>query len=684
MKKSLATWLISGLALVLVVAVAILVILETRGNRRPELYRNLDGHLYSVNTQVRTPGEDGLFRARFVFNGETVEYTVADPNLMSYIDSMEVMGLTVSKDGQVTDAFPADTLVTELCANYYIKTVTPNEIVVNSSLAMNGKEKVIRWDQEALLCDVSRSTSVAVLPAALQPMDGISVYADEKGNVTHIFVTFHPTDSEVYWRTQRSYSTTKKETSRIPDEDGVYTIDFYCEGDIVELKCKDKALVTNIDAESSNPHFAFAFDREGYIVEIVNSALGLRGLLACEGYDVTEITDTAVTAKKLISSKGEVWTGEISKSCKIYDISPAAEAEDRMGQEVESLRPGDRVTLWTDTCNRACQIYITNRLVDSPAYYNVTRKYDSEKKETSRTPDANGLYSVELLKAGDTEPQVFVTDNKALVTAIDAKTSRCVGIAATEKGVLTAVYPAECLFGHSIWASGSVASSITGPVVTKITYGKPTSGANAVMTPDCVVYNMSTTGQYGAQTQLKVGDYFYAFRQPTGELVHIYVVRRCLGPETLYFNLDRQYDAANKKSARTPDENGIFRFTLAHEGRQVTLETDSQELADQLDTFSPGAVSLIVEGNKIQEVNDPKYACGGNMIANNFTYQGVGEDGLHVAVNGENKESVFKLAKDCVIYDIRSGGIVVSSLPVGAKLTGYTDRNGEVRVMFIR
>jgi regulator of sigma E protease len=106
---------------------------------------------------------------------------------------------------------------------------------------------------------------------------------------------------------------------------------------------------------------------------------------------------------------------------------------------------------------------------------------------------------------------------------------------------------------------------------------------------------------------------------------------------------------------------------------------------DSFESFSTvNGPSGFREGDKILEVNDPKYACGGNQVSHNFTYQGIGEDGRHVAVDSEGKESVFTLAEDCVIYDIRNGGIRVSALQAGNKLTGYTDRNGKVRVMFIR
>ena len=108
-----------------------------------------------------------------------------------------------------------------------------------------------------------------------------------------MYVLSHPEESAIYWRVSRSYSSSKKQTTRQPDENGLFAIDFYCDGEIVTLQCKDQALVTAIDAEgTANPHFGFTFDDDGHISGIVKSALGIRGLLACESYDITEMGDT--------------------------------------------------------------------------------------------------------------------------------------------------------------------------------------------------------------------------------------------------------------------------------------------------------------------------------------------------------------------------------------------------------
>ena len=479
------------------------------------------------------------------------------------------------------------------------------------------------------------------------------------------------------------YSSKELSTTRVPDENGVYTLDCYSNGKLHSLKCKDKELVSAIDAAAGDGlHFGFTLDTKGYITAYHNSALSLRGLMVCDEYDVVSITeDGTITANKMLSSKGETWTGTLAANCDLYDISPTAKAENRLAQSVPDLQVGDRITLWTNTENQGIQAYITNRLTEHPAYFNVTRKYDSETQKTTRKPDAEGYYTVTLLKAGDTETVDYKTTDKELMTTLDKEASRCIGILADENNVIQAVYPPQSLFGQTAWSSGGVVSNVAGYVVTRQTYGKPSTAANGVMMPDCKVYNVSTTGAYGEETKLQKGDYIYAFRQPSGELVQIFVVRRCLGVESLYFNVGRQYDAQTKGTLREPDSNGYYTFTMSNMGKTVKLRTDSKEMADQLDTFSPGAVSLIVDGDKIVEINDPKYACGGIQVANGYIYQGKNAKGKHVAVAEDGTEATFTMSEECNVYNIRSG---VTTLKEGDKITVYTDIDGYARVIFVR
>ena len=677
-RKKGTLWLILTAAVLIVAAVVCLLVFG--GSRGPALYRNLDGHLYSVNTQSRQPGEDGLYHLRFACDGEVVELTADSEEMVLKIDAMPVLGLTVDKNGAITQVIEPATFATTLFEDYYLKMVDGSDIHANSSLAMNGAPVSATVGKDTKFYDVSDHNVTEITAADLKPLDALSAYADLDGNVLCVYVLSHPEESAIYWRVSRSYSASKKETTRQPDENGLYAIDFYCDGEVVTLQCKDKALVTAIDAESaSNPHFGFRFDAEGHISGILKSAFGIRGLLACESYDITELGDT-VTATELLNNKGLTWTGTVHPQCQVFDISDVAEAEGHMGQQVEGLQLGDRVTVWTDTQNRAIRVYVLSRLVDSPAYFNVSRKYDSKTKQTSRQPDGEGWYAVSLLKEGDTEAQVYKTRDQDLMTYLDSYSSRCLGIVADENNVLQQVYHATCLFGESAWSSGGVVASTAGSIVIRMTYGNTKTTYNGVMMPDCKIYNVSTVGDYGAETTLRVGDYIYAFRQPSGELVHIYVTRRCIGPDTMYYNPDPQYDKQTGKTTRQPDDEGWYHYQLSYQGQTVAMKVGSEELASKLDSYA--AVSLETTVDIIEDVHAPNYACGGSEVVKGYTYTGLNEKGKHTATQGETV-TAFALAADCVIYDITKGGKQVQTLPEGATIVVYTNRAGEAQIVYI-
>lgn len=652
----------------------------------PELYYNLDYTTYSLEKNDRPKDDSGLYRLRFACGGEVLELTCKDEKLVRYIDSMPVLSLETDDAGAITSAHSPDTYYTELCSQAFVRNLDGDQLNLNSSLAMSGIQHNIKLTENTQIFNVTNGTVTTLAATDLSHLDRVTIYGDASDTASYVFVDFQFMQSRLYWRTERCYDSKAHETTRIPDENGVYSLDFYCNGNTETLRCKDKALVNAIDAaDSDNPYFGFTFDSENYINGIQNAAASIQGVLACVAHDVTELSGNSVKAVNLLSGKNETWTGTLAEDCRVYDVSKAAYADDRMGQAVDGIQLGDRVTVFTDTQNRAIQIYVTNRLVDVPIYFSTSRKYSSSTGETTREPDAEGWYTVSLIKEGDNKAETYKTRDKDLMTYLDSAGSRCLGIVADENNVLQRVYHPECLFGRSSWSNNGVVADTAGYIVTRMIYGNAKNVTYAVMMPDCKIYNVSTTGQYGAETKLQKGDYIYAFRQPTGELVHIYVVRRCLGTDTLYYNLSPRYDSETKETTRTPDAQGFYSFTLAHNGQRVTLKTDNKDLATALDSQSSGAASLLVEDGIILEVNAPNYACGGSQVSHGDKYVGLNQKGRHVTVNSDGKETNFAMASDCAIYSVKGGSVkTLDTIPTDAVITVYTNQNGEAQVIFVR
>jgi hypothetical protein len=270
-------------------------------------------------------------------------------------------------------------------------------------------------------------------------------------------------------------------------------------------------------------HFGFAFDAEGYATKILLSNIASLSLLQCENYDIQEINeDGSYLAMEMLKPTGKTGRGVITDKCAIYDLSAVAKAEGAKNRKVDMVKKHDRVCIWTDTVGNPVLIYILDRRADSPAYYNPDPRYDTAAKSTTRTPDAEGRYAIELLKAGDTQLQTYYTKDIKLINEIDKSSDLCVGLKLGEGNVIEAVYDLESVFGNTYFCRGYTVTNITGATVAF----KKGSTKYGVLAEDCKVWNVSDTGTFGEETTLQLGDYVYAARQPSTEIINIYVLKR--------------------------------------------------------------------------------------------------------------------------------------------------------------
>ena len=664
---------------------------------RPELYWNVDRAIYTQDgtTSTREPGEDGAYKIRFAYNGTLVEKSVADKKLVNYIDTLDALGLVFDDNGNVVDAVAPKTIAKEIAKNAFVKTVSGDTIESNTSVAMNGMTIMVKVVGEAEVYDVTPEAEApgqVMNVGALKPMDTLTVYGDEEGNVTHVFVTGHSRESKVYWRADQFYNSTEKSTTREPDENGVYTVPFFCEGEVVELKFKDKALVTKIDSISRwKCHFGLTFDEEGYVVEQFVSSLGIAGLIVADCWDVVDIQGDYVYLQRLTTNDGSTWEGTIPAGTIIYEAGVKAKQEGEGGRQIDSLQMGDRVTVWTDTTGNVILVYVSERLVDCPAFWLPTRKYNSTTKETTREVGASGYYEVELLKEGSNKKEIFYVKDKATMSYIDSQTTKIIAAELESGNVIKYAYNAETLTGYTTATRGGVVTKVTGSIVTKITYGKRDTESNLILAVDAKVYNASGYGTLGAETTIQPGDHIYAQRQPTGELKLVYITKRTIGGNKLYWNLEIKWDKTNKVSTREADAEGWYYFEMAHQGKQVTLKTQNPEIVEKIDKLSIGACGLDVKGDVITNVYDAGYPYGGNKVASGYKYQYRTSDGGYFCTyaSDANKTVEFKMASDCVIYNVSTvydefQGEKITSIPKNAMLTVFCDIYGEAKVVYVR
>ena len=666
---------------------------------RPQLYWNADRLTYTENSEsglsTREPGSDGVYRIRFAIDGEFVEYTATDKQLVNYIDSLEIMALTVDDAGQILDVQEPEEVSTVIGKRIYLQQLVDDRLVANSSLAMNGMRIDAILTEKTKIIDV---TAAAQTPGAIVgtdcflPMDTIGIYADSNDEVTHVFILEHTQESKIYWRAEQFYDSTLKQTTRVADENGLYSMEFYCEGELVTLQTRNRDIVNHVD---SRDRYAcakgFSFDDEGLIVGEVDPALGTRTVLGCERFDVVELTDDGyVNTEKLWNPDGSVFSCAIAPDCVIYDVSMVAEAEGRRGKPVESLQLGDRVTIWTNPNGEATIIYVACRTVDVDIYYFPTSKYDSTLKETTRTPNAAGYYEVELLKVGESANRTFKTKDKALMSYLDKQNARTVGLI-TDGDIIQRVYGSECLFGYTPLTRGGCVPSVNGSVFSRMTYGQRDNVRNSILSPDCKIYNVSEVGQYGAETTLQEGDRIYAHRKPTGEAIFIFVVQRKVGLDHLYWNVGRQYDSVKKETTRTPDADGWYIFNMIWQGKQVTLKTKSKALASKIDAQSTCAIGLDVSGDVIVNAYSALNTSGGSVTMSGYRVKEIRSDGTVVVwySSGDTyRERTFRIKTDGKIYNVSDAYVnrrgEQTSLRVGDMVLVVTDIYAEAEVVYVR
>lgn len=517
-------WLVLGLVAVIAVAVVIFVLPSGGKVDANKLYWNVD------RGADRKPSADGTYKILFTCNGEQIEVTVTDKKMVGYIDTMDVMNLTLDKKGVLAEVKQPKEVSTVFGETLYIQQITEDAITFNTDELMKGDKVTVKVTDQLKAFKVTgtgRTCGLQMDLKKLQPMSTVSVYGTlpaegEESVATHIFVSDHQEKGSVYWRTKKHYDSTNKTTIRVPDEDGVYTASFYCDGEVVDVKFKDKDLVTKIDSRTTSTcHFSFVFDNAGYVVEVVDSGKGSQSLLQCERYDITEIKDDgSYTAAEIIKYHGSrTVQGKIDENCRIYDVSSVAKAEKEVNRELDTLRVGDRLCIWTDPMGNPVLIYVTARRVDSPAYYNPDPQYDTVNKKTNRKPNEKGLYEIELLKAGETQLQTYYVSDVSMLNSIDTNADHCVGLKVSEGNIIEAVYDLESVFGQTNFCRGAKVTKVS---KTQITANKQ----KGTLAEDCRIWNVSGTGTFGEETELQVGDIIYAGRNPDSEIVNIYVISR--------------------------------------------------------------------------------------------------------------------------------------------------------------
>ena len=596
---------------------------------RADLYWNIDRALYSNATtgmSVREPEVDGTYKVTFAHEGEQKDYIIRDKRLVNYIDTADVMGLEFDENGQIVDAINVTNLATELAKNFYVLKVEGNVITLNGSPTFDGMAKTITCEELTKIYDLSgpRETKGEIVqPEDLQPLDTVLIYGNDMDQATHIGVMVRPPESAIYWRAEQHYSYVLDTlgTTREPDENGIYTVDMFSNGELVSLKFRNKEDVNNVDKVMANQcHFGLIFDEDGYVVGVQPSQNGIRGKVACNQYDVTSVDGRSFVATGVVDTNyiGYTYEGTVPEGVGVYDVSWRYSNKLR-GKDVGMVQVGDRITVWEDTLGNIVEIYIYIHKVPGPICYRMDNLIN-------RQPDAKGWYTFEMLIEG--KVKTVKTKNEEIARFLEGNAYVALDL---DGNVIKEAYDYTqvVMRGYTdMVKQGWSVANVAGQVVT-LENPQATSIAAKVASNDLKVYNISGVHQQiGAETELRVGDRGNFISDATGQLVYAVITSRMVDAD-VYFNLTVKYDNRNKCTTRVPDENGYYVFNMAHGGKQVTIKTKSKAVASAIDAIAHQVVALKPDKNGVvKEAFPGDYATGGVVrMGGDYTFEGYTEDG---------------------------------------------------------
>lgn len=431
--------------------------------------------------------------------------------------------------------------------------------------------------------------------------DTVHILTDANGDPIICFLVDRKRNVPLYWNVQKQYDSTKKVSTRAIGKDGYYHILLTANGERgKEFITDDKAIVDDID---SKYYMGIETEEDGKTIKAVYSYSSVAGIgnSTASWTDVTKLTKDEVTSFKDpnsgVSYAGQTYHIPLNENTKVYNVS----TNSGFVGEKTTLKVGDRIHVFTDYNGEGYIIFVVTRRLSLPVYWNVEKKYDSTKKQTTRTPDEDGYYHI-LLTTGGKEPEEFITNNKTLVDDIDSRYYMGAQIASDGKTILKVVFPTQVNGFGSSTASWTDVTSVTSSQV--VSYKDPNSGVSYAgetyrlkLNSKTEVYNVSGTGDFvGQKTELSVGDRIHVFTTTDGVTCKlVYVVGRRDAAD-IYFMQDRKYNSTTKETTRTPDEDGYYHVFATTNGEEpVELVTNDKSIMNFMDSLATRMVGLLLE-----------------------------------------------------------------------------------------
>ena len=456
---------------------------------------------------------------------------------------------------------------------------------------------------------------------------------------------------------------------------GIYYITFGCNGEKVELPCADKLLVDRIDMLEV---MGLELDENGYIVGVKTPAQCGYTQFSGSLY-VTGVEGNTIHTNNSATGRGLSVDLTVTDKTQIYDVTGGQ----LMGYVSCQPEKDDELVVVKDRNGDVSHIFVKPLSELGDVYWNIDRQYDSTTQMTTRTPDALGYYTYELLLDG----QLVTLKTRDMKVANDIDKSLAMGLEFDEEGLITKKVSSKVRTGGGVVGSYYDVMAIEGNMVTvERTYSTNIGKVvEFTMRADCKVYDVSDSATVpGERTELRLGDRVQTLTDDRGMACLIFVVaNRPLEGAKIGWNIDRKWDSTNKVSTRKMSKDGLYHIEMAIGGQLVDVKTDNIEYVNKIDSFVCYGVKLD-ENNMVQKVTKAQYIYNRGTFASYYFITKI-EDGVITAEKDGGLIQTMKMGPDCVTYDVSQNANYsgeVTTPQVGDKIHGFPDANG-IRELYV-
>lgn len=211
------------------------------------------------------------------------------------------------------------------------------------------------------------------------------------------------------------------------------------------------------------------------------------------------------------------------------------------------------------------------------------------------------------------------------------------------------------------------------------------------MDENTVCYDIGSTGPLaGLPAELTEGCEITALQSKAGVLTHIFMSPP-FQKKPVYWNINRQYDSAQKTTKREPDMFGRYTFLFAVDGQQVELQCKTLKVANAIDKYAGRCMYLeFDEEGYISAARAPSNATGNGSVCSWFHITELKENGIVAekfasgSDHGTVKEVYF--TKDVKIFDVSTkdeNAGKPTTLQMYDQVHCLRDPSGDVCIVFV-